>query len=448
MLISCSSILPPCPSPVRRSHGRSIAGALIHGGSGIDLKALNNRRILRIRKKTLLCYADESTKGPVTNSRSADDSNSTAIQLYSQIERLMTETAKQSQDGWRNSGDWSEVEGAWVLKPRNMKPTSVIHFIGGIFVGAAPQLTYRFFLERLSEKGALVIATPFASGFDHFLIADEVQSKYDRCFRFLKDTVNDLPTFGVGHSLGSCIHLLIGSRYAIQRTGNVLMAFNNKEASSAIPLFSPVIVPMAQSFGPLLSQLTSSPTIIRGAEIAMKQLENLSPPIMKQVLPLVEQLPPLYTDLVKGREDFTPKPEEARRLVKSYYGVPRNLLIKFKDDTIDETPTLAQVLSVESAISSSLDMSIRSLPGDHGLPLQQILPDVPPAMADAVNRGGEILANLTVGTPWESVAKEVGNTFGSNSGILRAQISKEVNNLVDEIVSWMDTNSSPKLLRP
>ncbi|KAL0745759.1 hypothetical protein Bca101_101736 [Brassica carinata] len=36
---------------------------------------------------------------------------------------------------------------------------------------------------------------------------------------------------------------------------------------------------------------------------------------MKQILPLVEQLPPLYMDLVKGREDFIPKPEETRRLV-------------------------------------------------------------------------------------------------------------------------------------
>lgn len=51
------------------------------------------------------------------------------------------------------------------------------------------------------------------------------------------------------------------------------------------------------------------------AEMTLKQLENLSPPIMKQVLPLVEQLPPLYMDLVKGREEFTPKPEETRRLV-------------------------------------------------------------------------------------------------------------------------------------
>ncbi|RWR73193.1 Protein of unknown function DUF1350 [Cinnamomum micranthum f. kanehirae] len=262
--------------------------------------------------------------------------------------------------------------GAWVLKPRNSKPTSVVHFIGGIFVGAAPQLTYRLFLERLSDKGSLVIATPYASGFDHFFIADEVQCKFDRCLRFLPDNVNNLPTFGVGHSLGSVIHLLIGSRYAVQRSGNVLMAFNNKEASQAVPLFSPVIVPMAQSFGPLLSQLTSSPTIRLGAEMAMKQLENLSPPIMKQVLPLIEQLPPLYMDLVQGREDFIPKPEETRRLIKSYYGIPRNLLVKFKDDLIDETPTLAQVLSTDSAISSILDLSIRMLPGDHGLPLQQI----------------------------------------------------------------------------
>lgn len=43
-------------------------------------------------------------------------------------------------------------QGAWVLKPRSSKPKAVVHFIGGIFVGAAPQITYRFFLERLSEK--------------------------------------------------------------------------------------------------------------------------------------------------------------------------------------------------------------------------------------------------------------------------------------------------------
>ncbi|WVZ85514.1 hypothetical protein U9M48_032435 [Paspalum notatum var. saurae] len=371
-----------------------------------------------------------------------------SIQLYSQIERVITEAARQSREGWGSTGDWTEVEGAWVLRPKASEPSFVVHFVGGIFVGAAPQITYRFFLERLADRGALVIATPYASGFDHFFIADEVQFKFDRCLRNLDEPVNDLPTFGLGHSLGSVIHMLIGSRYAVQRSGNVLMSFNNKEASSAIPLFSPVIVPMAQSFGPILSQLTSYPTIRFGAEAAIKQLENLSPPVVKQLLPLLQQLPPLYMDLVKGREDFIPKPEETRRLIKSYYGVSRNLLIKFKDDQIDETSTLAQVLSSEAAISSLLDMSIRSLPGDHGLPLQQVLPDVPPAMADAVNRGGELLANLTTGTPWEAVAKEVGTTLGTDSGILRAQISKDVETLVDVIASWVSSNSGPRLLRP
>ncbi|CAM8956860.1 unnamed protein product [Rhodiola kirilowii] len=375
-------------------------------------------------------------------------SESTGVQLYGQIERLLTDTVKQSQSGWRGR-DWSEIEGAWVLKPINSRPTSVVHFVGGIFVGAAPQLTYRLFLERIADRGALVIATPYASGFDHFYIADEVQFKFDRCMRFLQETVRDLPTFGIGHSLGSLVHLLIGSRYAVQRNGNVLMAYNNKEASLAIPLFSPVLVPMAQSVGPLLSQIVSSPTVRLGAEMTMKQLENLSPTIMKQVRPLVEQLPPLYMDLAKGREEFTPKPEETRRLIKSYYGISRNLLIKFKDDTIDETSTLAQILSSESAISSMLDMSIRQLRGDHVLPLQQGLPNVPPAMADAVNRGSELLANMTAGTPWEAVAKEVGNTLGVDSKILGTDnTTKDLESLVDVIISWMASNSGPKLLKP
>ncbi|CAK9162712.1 unnamed protein product [Ilex paraguariensis] len=134
--------------------------------------------------------------------------------------------------------------------------------------------------------------------------------------------------------------------------------------------------------------------------------------------------------------------------IKSYYGVSRNLLIKFKDDTIDETSALAQVLSSDSAISSMLDMSIRLLPGDHGLPLQQALPEVPPAMADAVNRGGELLANLAAGTPWETIAKEVGNTLGIDSRILRAEISRDIDLLVDVVTSWMASNTGPKLLRP
>lgn len=41
-----------------------------------------------------------------------------------------------------------------------------------------------------TNRGILVIATPYASGFDHFFIADEAQFKFDRCYRFLRETVS------------------------------------------------------------------------------------------------------------------------------------------------------------------------------------------------------------------------------------------------------------------
>ncbi|KAI9071809.1 hypothetical protein K1719_046228 [Acacia pycnantha] len=60
-----------------------------------------------------------------------------------------------------------------------------------------------------------------------------------------------------------------------------------------------------------------------------------------------------------------------------------------------------------------------------------------------VNRGSEILTSLSAGTLWESVAKEVGNTLGMDSRILRAQVSKEMDHLVS---SWIASNVGPKLL--
>lgn len=58
-------------------------------------------------------------------------------------------------------------------------------------------ITFVFFILLLQPpfwllcfRGLYVIATPYASGFDHFLIADEVQFKFDRCFRFLQEPVS------------------------------------------------------------------------------------------------------------------------------------------------------------------------------------------------------------------------------------------------------------------
>ncbi|XP_024536427.1 uncharacterized protein LOC9645252 [Selaginella moellendorffii] len=420
--------------------GDHCAASSARGGTGFATVAASWRR----RRDNPRFSSFSSSRGRsgrrlvVTfSSNSEPQGKNDSLQLYGQIEKVFVDSAMKAQG---TLGRWQEIQGAWILRPSKGDPVGVVHFVGGVFVGAAPQITYRLFLERLAERGFLIIATPFASGFDHLKIADETQFKFDRCIRALKEqSLESLPSFGVGHSLGALVHLLIGARYAVERAGNVLMSFNNKGAKQAIPLFSPVAVPMAQNLGPLLTQISNSPTVRFGAEMAKRQLETLSPPLVKQILPLVEQLPSLYMELANGKEDFTPTVEDATRLIRSYYGIRRNLLVRFKDDVIDETPELAKILSSSSAVSMSLDLSVRTLSGDHARPLQQVFPEVPGVMADAVTRGSDLLASLAAGTLFEGVAKEVGQTFGSDpaSQRLRQQLLEDIENLVEEIAAWM-----------
>lgn len=148
----------------------------------------------------------------------------------------------------------------------------------------------------------LVIATPFATSLDHLRIADEAQFKFDRCVRALSgENVARLPVYGVGHSLGSLVHLLICSRYAVMRQGNFLMSFNNRPATDVIPFLSPFIAPGARVLGPILSQLASSP--LRGsAEAAMDMMRGLSPSLVRQLTPMVEQLAPVLLDVSQGRQ--------------------------------------------------------------------------------------------------------------------------------------------------
>ncbi|CAI6003167.1 unnamed protein product, partial [Closterium sp. NIES-64] len=341
----------------------------------------------------------------------------------------------------------------------------------GAFVGASPQLTYRLFLTTLAQRGLMVVATPYASGFDHLRIADEAQFRFDRCMRSLSlkaqppNDPMDLPVYGVGHSMGALVHLLIGARYAVERAGNVFLSFNNKEASAAIPLFSPVIMPMAQSLGPILTQLLNNPTLKLGADVAVKQLRDLNAPMVAQLLPLLEQLPPLYRDLSDGRDQFTPAPAETRRLAQTYYGVRRNLLVRFKDDTIDETADLADTLAAGSAVSACLDLAMRTLPGDHVRPLRQVVPEIPQTVADVVSRGSSLLASMTAGTPLADLARGVSDTLtgavglggegeggaggmGGGMGRMQRDVREDMEQLVDELTPFLGAATRPSTESP
>jgi hypothetical protein len=97
--------------------------------------------------------ADSGTwsEGGASSSAASADSRAPPAG-FANLEKMIV-----SQLGGGPGGEWKELEGCWVLyPPEGATPRCLVHFIGGSFVGAAPQLAYRPLLEALSARGALV----------------------------------------------------------------------------------------------------------------------------------------------------------------------------------------------------------------------------------------------------------------------------------------------------
>ncbi|EDX84294.1 conserved hypothetical protein [Synechococcus sp. PCC 7335] len=218
---------------------------------------------------------------------------------------------------------WQEVSGNWFLVPK--QPKAIVHFLGGAFVAAAPHLTYRWLLEALYQEGYAVIATPFVNTFDHGAIASETLTTFNQGMVFLRKQrpeLQDLPIYGLGHSMGCKVHLLIGSMLLASdqtpRVGNIFISFNNYPARKSIPL---------------LEQFT--------------------------------QLVPDFQ--LDTRLEFVPSPEQTLELINTHYSTPYNLLLKFRNDTIDQTRPLSDVLIKRFPTTTT----VRILRGSHTTPIAQ-----------------------------------------------------------------------------
>lgn len=212
--------------------------------------------------------------------------------------------------------EWQEISGGWVYLPRK-EVIGIIHFLGGAFVATAPQISYRSLLEQIGEVGYGIVATPFLNTFDHLTIAREVLNRFETILERLQASnklgKRYLPIYGVGHSMGCKLHLIIGSLFAVERAGNILISFNNDPASRAIP------------FGEQFNVTT-------GLDV-----------------------------------EFRPSPKETVDLIAEDYKIRRNLLIKFNRDDLDRSLELNPILQQRFS-----DMvSLRSLDGTHLTPLGQ-----------------------------------------------------------------------------
>jgi predicted alpha/beta hydrolase family esterase len=249
--------------------------------------------------------------------------------------------------------NWQEISGNWVYIPR--QPIAVVHFLGGAFVAAAPQITYRLLLEDLAKQGYAIIPTPFINTFDHRSIASEVYNSFEDTLELLQSRrylPDDLPIYGVGHSMGCKLHLTISSMYEVKRAGNILISFNNFSARDAVPL----IGQMPQEFN----------------------------------------------------VEFTPNPQETLELIKDYYDVPRNLIIKFKNDTIDQSYTLSQTLN---QIFPGM-ISTQIIDGSHLTPLGQDL---------------QWQLNPQIFTPFDAIGQWI-----------KQEVHRDLHQLKREMLRWLD----------
>lgn len=95
--------------------------------------------------------------------------------IFQRFEELVVTNFNQETPGGRL--DWKQVDKCWVLKPPSKagNAQAVAMFLGGPFVGAVPELSYKLFLDALAARNIIVVAVPYATQFDLQRTADDIQ---------------------------------------------------------------------------------------------------------------------------------------------------------------------------------------------------------------------------------------------------------------------------------
>mgnify|MGYP001215182450 CR=1 FL=1 len=191
------------------------------------------------------------------------------------------------------------------------RPVGLIEIIGGSYISIKPEVTYKRLISGLLQRNFAVHAWGYIPNFDHQLQANHAWKQFRKSRKILEKRVGLISkSLRLGHSLGCKLHLLApdGGRNC---NGLVAISFNNFKADKSIPLLS-----------------------------KMSQRLNF-------------------------QTEFSPSPSETFNLVREHYEQINNLLIKFKNDNLDQNDLLLKSLKTRHYDKSI----IMSLDGNHLTPV-------------------------------------------------------------------------------
>jgi Protein of unknown function (DUF1350) len=300
---------------------------------------------------------------------------------------------------------WQTIAGSTVLIPPN--PKGIVHFLGGAFVAAAPQVTYRLLLEYLADRGYVIVATPFMSSFDHGEIAKAALNSFEQAIARLHHTrqlsPRYLPVYGLGHSMGCKLHLLIASLFEVERAGNIFLAYNNFPAKRSIPLLEQVTESLSD---PLEKMRQAARQVIADRKLR----DNIPDSVKQNIKKGLQQID--FDAINPNKIEFVPSPEETLDLIAADYPIRRNLLVKFRDDDIDQTLALRALLTDKFGDL----VSFRPLNGNHTTPIGQ----------DLRWQVGEDFSPIDAVGQW-----------------MRQNVYQDLDHLKREIARWLDPTTMP-----
>ena len=236
----------------------------------------------------------------------------------------------------------------------------------------------------------------------------------------------------------------------------MLMSFNNKPAKDAIPSFEELIVPLSSLLTGIgkdggnsgnngnnngtagTDQAAALRALLTDTRIAVDSAlksyaeSSLAPrfvevellPLLSQGLEVLDQVPALLSYIARGSKsggagastsasgdsisssssssekpalrEFDPSPSDTKEVCRRMYRARRTLLLKFEDDTLDESLAIETTLREANTIMRmkrpmvEMEVELRILQGTHITPLAQtLLPPPPPdGLRDALEQIG------------------------------------------------------------